>query len=166
MKEYFLPLLIVVLLVIAAGAIGYTHFMPYTKHYLENQVVGAIIGDVGIDVHVANTEASREQGLSGVTELGAKEGLLMIFDKPDYYAIWMKEMNFPLDVIWIDNNLRIVDITESILPESYPSIFEPKEPARMALEVNARFAATYHIKVGDTVRINEAYIPKDLKNTK
>jgi len=165
MKEHFLPLLIVVLLVIAAGAMAYKHYMPYTKHYLENQVVGVVIGDVGVDVHVANTEVSREQGLSGVTELGAKEGLLMIFDKPDYYAIWMKEMNFPLDVIWIDNNLRIVDITESILPESYPSIFEPKEPARMALEVNARFAATYHIKVGDTVRINEAYIPKDLKKT-
>jgi uncharacterized membrane protein (UPF0127 family) len=117
-------------------------------------------------VKVADTEATREQGLSGTKGLDAKEGLLMIFDKPDYYAIWMKDMNYPIDVIWIDNNLRVVDITESLLPDSYPSIFEPKEPARMALEVNARFAATYHIAVGDTVRINEQYIPKDLKKTK
>lgn len=166
MKEHFLPLLIVFLLVIAAGALAYKQIMPYTKHYLENQIVGVVINDVGVDVKVADTEALREQGLSGTTELGERNGLLMIFDKPDFYAIWMKDMNYPLDIIWIDNNFRIVDITESLLPDSYPSIFEPKVQARMALEVNARFAATYHIKVGDTVRLNEAYIPKDLKKTK
>jgi uncharacterized membrane protein (UPF0127 family) len=58
----------------------------------------------------------------------------------------------------------VVDISEAVSPDSYPAIYEPEMPARMALEVNARFAATYRIRVGDTVLMNDAYIPSDLKN--
>lgn len=163
MREYFLPVFTTFVVLGCVAVLVYQYGHLYSEHYLKNQITGVTIGDVGIDVSVADTEAMREQGLSGLSKIGPKEGLLMIFDKADYFAIWMKDMNFPIDIIWIDNNLTIVDITEAISPDTYPSIFEPQAPARMALEVNARFAATYRIKVGDKVQMADAFIPEDLK---
>lgn len=163
MREYFLPVFTAFVILGCVVVLVYQYGQKYSDHYLKNQITGVTIGDVGIDVSVADTEATREQGLSGVNKIGSREGLLMIFDTADYYAIWMKDMNFPIDIIWIDDHMTIVDITEAISPETYPSIFEPQSPARMALEVNARFAATYRIKVGDKVRLADAFIPGDLK---
>ena len=163
MREYLLPVLTIFIVIACATILAYKYASPYSEHYLKNQITGVTIGDVGVDVSVANTEALREQGLSGLDGIGRKEGLLMIFDEADYHAIWMKDMHFPIDIIWIGDDFTILDVTEAISPDTYPSIFEPKYPARMALEVNARFIATYRIKIGDTVQMAEAYIPDDLK---
>lgn len=163
MKEYFLPLLTVFIIIGCIGVLVYKYTAPYSEDYLENKVTGVAIRDVGIDVVVADTAEEREKGLSGKERLGSKEGLLMIFDDADYHSIWMKDMNFPIDIIWIDENFKIVDLTQAISPETYPSIFEPREPARMALEVSARFVATYRIQIGDTVGLADVYIPEDLK---
>jgi uncharacterized protein len=163
MKEHFLPVVTLVVILVCAGVLGYNYFAPQADHYLKNQVPSIAIRDVGIDATVADSEQERVRGLSGLRSIGAREGLLMVFEKADYHAIWMKDMNFPIDIIWIGDDLTIVDINEAVSPATYPSIYEPKTPARMALEVNARFAATYRIRVGDPVLMNDAYIPEDLK---
>jgi uncharacterized membrane protein (UPF0127 family) len=163
MREHFLPILTVLAIVLCIGILAYNYFAPRAVPYLENQIPGVTVRDVGIDAIIADTEEERVQGLSGFSGLGPREGLLMIFDRSDYHAIWMKDMNFPIDIIWIGEDLTIIDVTEGITPESYPAIFEPSTPARMALEVNARFVATHKLKIGDPVYLNEAYIPRDLK---
>lgn len=163
MREYFLPILTALAVLGSIVVLAYQFGEPYTEEYLRNQITSVTIRDVGIDVVVADTPETREQGLSDLASIGSKEGLLMIFDESDHHAIWMKGMNFPIDIIWIDEHFKIIDITEAISPETYPSIYEPSSPARMALEVNARFAATYRIAVGDTVGLADIYIPEDLK---
>ena len=164
MKEFLLPILVFCAVTVTLGVFGYHYGMPYTKAYIENRFYGVIINDIGIDVRVADTQQKRVQGLSGVDKLASNEGLLMVFDTPDYQGIWMKDMLFPIDIIWIDNSLTIIDITPAATPESYPKVFEPQSPTRFILEMNARAATSFGFKVGQKVRIADTILPKDLKN--
>ncbi|MBY0294125.1 DUF192 domain-containing protein [Patescibacteria group bacterium] len=103
-------------------------------------------------VDVADTEATRAQGLSGRAGLSENGGLLMIFDEDVAPGIWMKDMNFPIDIVWIDANWTVVDITPSIGPDSYPNVFYPNDVlVRYVLELPAGFADIHNIEIGNTV---------------
>jgi uncharacterized membrane protein (UPF0127 family) len=105
-------------------------------------------------VSLAQSEAARQQGLSGKDSLPTNEGLLFLFDKPDYYAFWMKDMKFPIDIIFINGN-KIVSITENAKPVTTGQLptFQPTGPSDKALEINAGLSKKYTIKPGDTVDI-------------
>ena len=74
--------------------------------------------------------------------------MLFIFPTPAPRAFWMKDMRFALDIIWIGSDLRVVDITENALPESYPATFSPRAPAQFVLEVPAGLVPRYRIRPG------------------
>jgi len=116
------------------------------------------VGDIQLEVEVADTPESRKQGLSGRGDLGSSVGLLMVFDKPDYYGIWMKDMNFSIDIIWISKDLQVVEIMSNVRPETYPSIFEPSAPALYVLETKSGFAQVYGLRTGDSVSIPESIL--------
>jgi uncharacterized membrane protein (UPF0127 family) len=111
------------------------------------------VNDVPLSVEVADTPAAREKGLSGQSGLDDSEALLMIFDTPDYYRIWMKDMRFPIDVIWIGEDFKVVDVVRSMQPDSYPQIFEPQSPAKYVLETKAFFTNIAGVNIGDPVII-------------
>ena len=117
------------------------------------------VGGVRFQVEVADTPEERQQGLSGRDELGTIAGLLFIFPESDRHGIWMKDMNFPIDVIWISEDLRVIDITYNLTPESYPRTFTPNADARYALETNVDFARAYDIHVGDEVSLPQRLRP-------
>jgi uncharacterized protein len=106
-----------------------------------------------VTVEVADTVEKRRTGLSGREALAVNQGMLFILDRPDFYGIWMKDMKFPLDVIWFDENLKIVDIERNIQPNSYPQVFRPDQKATYILEVNAGFTEIYNIDVGDEIHL-------------
>lgn len=105
--------------------------------------------NVVIPVTTAFTYEEQKRGLSGRASLPEEEGLLFIFSKPDFYGFWMKEMQFPIDIIWINENNKIVHIARAIEPNSFPQIFKPSEKSLYVLEVNAGFAAKHAINIGD-----------------
>lgn len=109
------------------------------------------IHNTKIAVDVADTTAKRTQGLSGRKTFSFGTGLLMKFDEDGYPGIWMKDMNFPIDIVWIDKDWIVRDVTPSVGPETYPQAFYPKEPIRYILEVPAGFADIHNIQVGNTV---------------
>lgn len=117
-----------------------------------------------ISVEIADTAESRARGLSGRDSLAVNTGLLLSFPELGSHGIWMKDMRFPIDVIWIapisdtsssggGQGLRIVDIRENVRPETFPEIFYPARSALYILEVNAGFVEIHSIEVGDTVRL-------------
>ena len=144
----------------------YQTYGESTINYLFGEPKDTIfINDLSIEVTMAVTQEERRQGLSGVESLGEREGKLFIFDEMGYYGIWMKDMNFPIDVFWIDESLRIVHIEENVLPESYPAVYNSPVPARFVLETNAFFANTFRINIGDRVGITAADLPIDLRES-
>lgn len=106
-------------------------------------------GTTAVNVEVAATETARIQGLSGRASLPAGHGMLFIFESDGDQGIWMKDMNFPIDIIWADSAGRVVTVVPSASPDSYPrTIFHPSLPARYVLETPAGFAATNNIYEG------------------
>lgn len=111
------------------------------------------IGKTSIYVDIADTPVLREHGLSGREALSGDRGMYFIFDRSDFYQFWMKDMNFPIDIIWIDETMSVVDITLNVLPSSFPKTFTSRAPARYVLEVPAGFSERAGIKIGDQVEI-------------
>lgn len=97
----------------------------------------------------AQTKEERERGLSGRASLVPRSGMLLLFATSGFYGIWMKDMQFPLDIIWFDGGKRVIAVEENISPLSYPKVFVPSAPARYVLEVNAGFVAEHRVVVGE-----------------
>ena len=114
------------------------------------------IGEVPIRVDIANTREELIQGLSGKDNLGAVNGLLFVFPETKNHAIWMKDMNFPIDIVWISEDLVVINVERNVSPETYPTTFKPNSPARYALETEAGFTNTVGIQKGQKV-----WVPKN-----
>jgi uncharacterized membrane protein (UPF0127 family) len=104
-------------------------------------------------VEVADTKSSRELGLSGRKEMKADEGLLFAFDTPGRYGFWMKDMTFPLDIIWITQNGVVVEVERNVKPESYPKTFINASPASFVLELQAGMAEKQGVYIGSKIKM-------------
>ena len=102
------------------------------------------------DIRAANadTDALRIQGLSGVTKLPQSSGMLFTFPVSGIYGFWMKDMNFPLDMVWIDSKKKVVSISEYVTPETFPTSFYPTAPVAYVLEINGYAAKKFGIATG------------------
>lgn len=111
------------------------------------------VGDTLIPVDVADTQEKRTRGLSGREALQRNTGLLFIFDTSGKHGFWMKDMNFPIDIVWIDENWRVVSVESGVEPETYPTVFYPEESAKYVLELNSGEAFTLGIDRGVEVSL-------------
>jgi uncharacterized membrane protein (UPF0127 family) len=109
------------------------------------------VGKTSVIVDVVRTEEARERGLSGRDSLEGGHGMLFVFESEGLPGIWMKDMKFPIDIIWADKSGVIVTIARKVAPESYPTVFTPKSPALYVLEVPSGFADQYDIAEGDKI---------------
>jgi uncharacterized membrane protein (UPF0127 family) len=84
--------------------------------------------------------------------LANNQGMLFVYQDEGRHTFWMKNMRFPLDIIWIDSNKRVVDIYEFALPcKEFCKTISPQSAAKFILEVNAGFVRKHQIKIGNTV---------------
>ena len=105
-------------------------------------------------VQVADSSDERRLGLSGQDALNNDEAMLFIFDEPGMHGFWMKDMRFSIDIIWIDENLRVVHLEENVSPSSYPESFIPSVDAKYVLEIYTGQAAAQGIGLGDAVQLS------------
>lgn len=143
MKKLIIPALIIVALV--------TIFY-YLRHPLTTQV---IINNHTFNVDLAVTNQEKQLGLGKRDSLASNSGMLFVYDRPDRYTFWMKDMNFPLDFVWI-NGVTVVDLTSDVKPVSpgQPlSIYSPKTPVDKVLEVNTGTIKRDGISVGNIIII-------------
>jgi uncharacterized membrane protein (UPF0127 family) len=106
----------------------------------------------------ARTPAEQELGLSQRASLPTDEGMLFIFDTPSKYAFWMKDMSFPIDMIWLDADFHIVYIAPDVSPLTYPHTFSPSAPSLYVLETNAGYASNNRLTVGETLDFVKAQV--------
>ncbi len=108
-------------------------------------------------VDIADTMLSRAKGLSGRDGLSENEGMLFLFNATGSYGFWMKDMKFPIDIIWVAGG-RVVGFAENAALEPGKSMFTlrryyPPEPVDQVFEGRAGTVATYGLQVGDEVQI-------------
>jgi len=85
--------------------------------------------------------------------LDRDRGMLFIFEQEGRTGFWLKNVRFPLDLIWINKDKKIVDIQ----PNAHPCqaddclTYYPHKDASFGLEVNAGFVARHKLRIGDRV---------------
>ena len=120
------------------------------------------INNVKIDIEIADTQAKQELGLMNRTELCENCGMLFVFDKVGFYPFWMKNTIISLDIIFIAEDGKIVEIAPNMPTDPCIGVDETKQdcitpvadtqiPHKYVLEVNAGFCNKNNIKVGDLV---------------
>lgn len=109
------------------------------------------IGGVEVQASVADTLPKRIKGLSGTPFLPENVVKLFAFGAAGIHSIWMKDMNYSLDILWVDKDGSIVHIEEDVSPDTYPEAFSSLVPAWYVIEANAGFVASSSISVGDEV---------------
>ncbi len=144
-----------ILIFALAGAVligGISLFSNLNKN-IYDQTASLSLPDKQITLIVVNNSESRVRGLSGAESLAEDSAMLFVFDEADRYGIWMKDMKFPLDIFWLDENKKIVYEEENVSPQSYPKVFTPTEKSLYVLEANAGFAEKNNLKVGKVLNL-------------
>lgn len=100
-------------------------------------------------VELTLTEEEKIRGLGGREEICGSCGMLFVFIQSGKYSFWMKNMKFPLDIIWIAGG-KISHIAKNIPPE-YHGIISPDASADKVLEINGGLAEKFNFKIGDSV---------------
>lgn len=113
-----------------------------------------------IYAEVASTPQSRAKGLSGRSHLDPDEGMLFVFEEEGQYGFWMKDMKFPIDIVWINEEGIVVHIERHVSPSSYfdhdpPQTFINKPAAKYVLELADGRAEHYGLYLGTQVIIGE-----------
>lgn len=125
-----------------------------TDYFKENFMDSSnflVLGETVLKVEIADSVSERKKGLSGRKKLADNSGLFFIFDKEDKHGIWMKDMNFPIDILWFNKYSELIQIEENVKPESYPEVFHPNSKSLYILEVNSGFVKKKNITLGDTI---------------
>lgn len=113
------------------------------------------ISDASVRAEIADTQLKRIEGLMSKKTLPDNEGMLFIFNNESRHGIWMMNTSFPIDIIWIDKDLKIIDIAEDAQPCKFNCpVYMPDEKALYVLEVNSGFTKKNKLQIGDSIDIS------------
>lgn len=147
MKNILLILLILIIIILS--------FLGLRKVNLNNNST-ATINDKRFNLEIANTENEKAIGLAKYTNIEDDFAMYFPFSKKGYYNFWMKDMKFPIDILYLDNE-KIVAIFKNVPdPKSANeklNIYKPEKPANGVLELKAGISDKYQFKLGDSVKI-------------
>jgi uncharacterized membrane protein (UPF0127 family) len=151
--------LFALLIIIALGIAFYQNSSKNNPSFLTNlfgKKTTVTINKQVFSAMVAKSDIDKEKGLSVKSSIGQNEGMLFPFAKEAYYAFWMKDMKFSIDIIFINKN-RIITIHQNVPAPKSPSesllLYRPEEPVNMVFEIKAGLSQKYNFKKGDEIKI-------------
>lgn len=151
--KYIVAILLFILVIAGVGAGAY---LWYKNDQMQTKYGEVTVKGETFKVELANTQEKRELGLGGRTSLADDEGMLFVFSASGFYPFWMKDMEMPIDIIWINDGL-IADVAANVpAPVEGEKLgnYYPVNPGNLVLEVNAGVIDKLGIKIGDPVQVN------------
>lgn len=151
MKPYQKIISIICAVVVWAGCTRATHLPEATVIFLDSSTQP-------ISIYIADTPEEREAGLAAVPDLLSNQGMLFLFDEPQQPVFWMKDVDYPIDILWLYDT-TIIDSTTNLEPESPSTALEnyqryaPNVPVTAVLEVPAGFVQDQNITIGQVIEI-------------
>jgi uncharacterized protein len=153
MKRIF-PLLLAIALVGAAC----NRTTELTQNDVKPYGDGTIhLASRSISFEHADTPGEQSLGLSGRESIEENQGMLFTFAVPHFPTFWMKDMNFPIDMVWLKSN-EVVDITKNApnepgVTDDKLKTYTSKKPADSVLELKAGWADRNGLKIGDKIEV-------------
>lgn len=116
----------------------------------------ATINKHTFNLYVAKNPKDKKIGLSKYSNIPQNFGMIFLFDKPDFYSFWMKDMKFPIDILFIKDD-KIVTIYQNVSPPKGQNegllTYKSKSPVDKVLEINSGLSQRYNIREGDLVKL-------------
>ena len=100
---------------------------------------------------MVNKPYERMKGLSGRESLPDNKAMLFVFDEYSKHNFWMKDMNFPIDIVWLDNFGEVVYLEKDLSPDTFPKSFGPDKPSLYVIEFSSGIVSKINLLVGDRV---------------
>lgn len=110
------------------------------------------LGSSCIQLERVSTKEARAQGLGGRQNLPNDQAMLFEYELSNKYCFWMKDMQFPIDIVWINSSHEIVAIEHDVQPETYPKSFCSDQEAKYVLEFAAGVASEHDLQVGQQLQ--------------
>ncbi len=144
---------IVFLLILGISFIG---MKIWQRHWPEAVVS---LKDTELNVLVAKTPKHMYQGLGGREYFGEHDAMLFIFGSKAKQGIVMRNMKFPIDIVWFDDGV-VVDLVSNVkpefdVPEEKLMVYYPRVEANAVLELPAGWALRHNLKIGDKIALVE-----------
>jgi uncharacterized membrane protein (UPF0127 family) len=118
------------------------------------------IDKVVLEVQIADTGPLLTRGLMFQEELPFDQGMLFVFEGEERRSIWMPNMQFSLDILWLDNEGNVLHIEKNVLPcktaletATCPSYKGDNKLAKYVLEVTAGFVDEFNITENSKLEI-------------
>lgn len=102
---------------------------------------------------IVATEKTRQKGLSGRESLAWQHAMVFKFEQEEYWNIWMKDMKFPIDVLWVNKDGKIVSIEKNLQPSSYPKTFGPNQESFTVIELPPGSVEAFKISTNSIVNL-------------
>jgi uncharacterized membrane protein (UPF0127 family) len=121
--------------------------------------VNVIVNGVVLVADVAATDEQWTKGLSVKDSLAENEAMLFVLDNEGEHTFWMKNMKFPIDIIWIDIDKTVVHIEHNLQPcssELFCPTYKPNDESLYVLETVGGFAERHDIVKGTMVEFELA----------
>jgi uncharacterized membrane protein (UPF0127 family) len=119
-----------------------------TNRYLKADVT---VNGYKLIVDLALTQDQQTKGLAVKNHMNESEGMLFVFQQPSMPSFWMKDMKFPIDIIWLGANRSVVYIAPNLEPcpsQSDCPGYVPSRDSLYVLETTAGFSHRHNVKVG------------------
>ncbi len=110
--------------------------------------------EISLKLEIADTPEERRKGLMYRRNLESRTGMIFIYDTEEYRSFWMKNTYIPLDVIFLDSNMTVINIEQAepqpdVTDEDDLKRYRSEEPAQYVVELNQGFADNYSLGPGD-----------------
>jgi uncharacterized membrane protein (UPF0127 family) len=151
--KYFLSVFIVVVLIFSCKNESKTAIKTETISFKKEGELSVFKKDsllVNLDIEIAESDYETETGLMYRNSMEEKQGMLFIQDEFKVQNFYMKNTQISLDLIFIDENLKIVSFQENAKPFDETSL-SSQVPAKYVLEINAGLAEKWLLEVGDSI---------------
>ena len=137
------------ILLISLSILAFIGFHTTGESVLTTKTI--MLNSTVMEVEIADTEVERQNGLSGRDLLSSDHGMLFVFETEGRHSFWMKNMRFPLDILWFNKERELVDMAVNLRPEGVlpQKVYTPKQEALYVLEVPSGWAVAQKVMVVD-----------------
>jgi uncharacterized membrane protein (UPF0127 family) len=130
---------------------SFWHYVAMTglQSKVEQQITTSI-NDVELLTAVAQTSEEQRVGLGGRPGLAPNQAMLFPLAQPQALPIWMKDMRFPIDILWLDQDGKVIYALQNVPPcqsDQPCTVYTPPQPANFVLEVPAGFVQDHGIEL-------------------
>jgi uncharacterized membrane protein (UPF0127 family) len=143
-------------LFILGGIIGYFGYTFLYKVNISDTKVKVIINKIEYNLDVAKTDQERSRGLAKFDSIKNNEGMLFIFDVPGRYSFYMKDMKFNIDIIFLDQSKKVVDMYKNVKFQDYKNPYDyenykPNFSSKYTIELKEGEIEKTGLKIGDLI---------------